>query len=127
VPRQPDRRPVWGLVLTGGKSRRMGADKALLEKQGQTQLARTYALLDRHLARQKPRPHAVGGRTEAQVEACWLELGRLDGGGAWPRAQGAPDQCGELAVDQDRTRGSRRHGLGRVFCRAPTHRRKGSG
>jgi len=29
----------------------MGADKALLEKQGQTQLARTYALLDRHLER----------------------------------------------------------------------------
>lgn len=46
-----DTETVWGLVLSGGKSRRMGTDKALIETQGQTQLARTVALLERHLER----------------------------------------------------------------------------
>lgn len=36
---------VYGLVLAGGRSTRMNRDKATLEYQGQTQLARAYALV----------------------------------------------------------------------------------
>lgn len=43
--------PVYGLVLSGGKSRRMGRDKALLEYAGETQLERAVRLLEKHLER----------------------------------------------------------------------------
>ena len=43
--------PVWGLVLAGGESRRMGRDKALLERNGRTQLSRSISLLERHVDR----------------------------------------------------------------------------
>ena len=38
-------RPLYGLVLAGGKSRRMGQDKALLRRNGCSQLENVFALL----------------------------------------------------------------------------------
>lgn len=42
---------LYGLVLAGGRSTRMGRDKALLEHDGQSQLARMMALLGDHAER----------------------------------------------------------------------------
>lgn len=42
---------LFGLVLAGGKSRRMGRDKALVEYAGQTQLGRAVNLLSRHCSK----------------------------------------------------------------------------
>ncbi|AQS88650.1 bifunctional molybdenum cofactor biosynthesis protein MoaAD [Neoasaia chiangmaiensis NBRC 101099] len=43
--------PLYGLVLAGGASTRMGQDKAALHYGGRTQLANAFAMLDRHVER----------------------------------------------------------------------------
>ena len=41
--------PIYGLILAGGASKRMQRDKAALEYQGKTQLARAFELASRHV------------------------------------------------------------------------------
>ena len=53
---------TWGLVLAGGKSRRMGSDKASLLHEGETQLSRAMSLLGAHL------DHVFVSTSPAQVD-----------------------------------------------------------
>lgn len=76
-------RPLLALLLAGGESRRMGSDKAAIEIDGQTMLARTASL------------------AEAVAETVFVSVRALADADAlrrqWPMIEDAPEGQGPLA------------------------------
>lgn len=76
--------PVFGLVLSGGESKRMGQDKALLERDGQSQLAFMMALLEPLVERvfvstRAAQKHEPERRRFAQIVDQYDDMGPLAG------------------------------------------------
>jgi molybdenum cofactor guanylyltransferase len=72
--------PLYGLVLAGGRSSRMGRDKAALEYHGRAQLERAYDLLEKLVARAfvSVRPDQTGEPLRARFTQI-VDDGNLEG------------------------------------------------
>jgi molybdopterin-guanine dinucleotide biosynthesis protein A len=95
--------PLYGLVLAGGRSTRMGRDKAALEYHGRAQLERAHDLLEKLVARAfvSVRPDQASDPLRARF-AQIVDAGDLEGPAAGIRAaQKAHPDCAWLVLACD--------------------------
>ncbi|NKB25664.1 MAG: molybdopterin-guanine dinucleotide biosynthesis protein B [Kiritimatiellae bacterium] len=76
--------PVYGLILTGGKSVRMGRDKATLKIGGAMQSERCFKLLEQHcdsvfISNRTDQAHAIGHEGFPQIHDTFIDLGPTGG------------------------------------------------
>lgn len=92
-----DPMPTTGLIMAGGRSRRMGRDKALIEYEGRTLLARAEGLLaslgiaDIRLLGRPDHPRGEADSTPDQGPAAALQM--------WLAANNCPRRIIVLPVD----------------------------
>jgi len=95
--------PLYGLVLAGGASRRMGRDKATLEYRGRSQVAITFDLVSRHCQRTfvSVRPDQANDPTRAALPQIVDEVAGIGPIAGIAAAQAACPEAAWLIVACD--------------------------
>jgi len=95
--------PLYGVVLAGGASRRMGRDKATLEYRGRSQVAIAFDLVARHCHRAfvSVRPHQTNDPARAALPQIIDEIADIGPIAGIAAAQAAHPEAAWLVVACD--------------------------